>query len=882
MPSAPESAAVSTGLGKFAVFVRKYIIRIAVAALIIAGGAGLLLHNQPQAAQSCVLFNGKQFSSTELGVIEAAFAKSNLGEYKIVNRTVEVPHSQKGAYISALAQANALPQEFGRTLEKTAVDISLFDSPEVRNLKIKAAQQKDLADIINSIEGVSCATVLWDTEKKGGLNPQNIVRASISFKSVDNKELDEAQIESIRLLTANAVAGLKPENVVIIDTRTGLCYSSPVLEPGKENTFSDSPERIKDPALYKRLTAEKFWNKKISDLLAVSVEGATVQTTVELSDCQSETERRIIHDSEPTIYKSEILEDVSPAAFGINQPESLESPLPQIRQTSNVSASQTAAPSTIIRKTEEGVLGGSEIVTQKCPLSEKSVRVSIVIPFNHLISIWLNSESRLPGQKPTAEELSQIELSQRASIIQTIANILPQQAAEQKPENYIHITFSGLNKSARLIAAAELGAPQATGNIPSESPNPEAVPVQSAASNSVLKPAVADNSNPLSETSNTAQADAAPSWGESVKSNLLYAFGYIKSVIEQNPQVSVLAGFAFALFLTVLLLIRRIFRRSRETVKPAPQDVCSEKSTPSPAEALLEEAEQNTPEDTLVSQNEAKTEVKPEPVKLELHTEQIQPAETAPQDGVYSPEFAFLESVSALKLAQTLSVERPQISALILAQIPESRAAETLGLFSPEYRTQTIERLLHFENPEANIIADAAEAFQEQLNSFSEENVNPDNLCSSENAGMSKISKILSVSGVSLGQEILGSVKQADKTVLEPIYPSGVTFEDLPQMDVGSIKNLLSAADPNEVALSLVGAQKELISQLLAPLPETEQQMYRSQLWLIGPTKLSDVEEARRRLVQLTKDLAVQGKVKLADRFYPQSSVPFSPLKMRA
>ena len=70
--------------------------------------------------------------------------------------------------------------------------------------------------------------------------------------------------------------------------------------------------------------------------------------------------------------------------------------------------------------------------------------------------------------------------------------------------------------------------------------------------------------------------------------------------------------------------------------------------------------------------------------------------------------------------------------------------------------------------------------------------------------------------------------------------------------------------------------KKELLDKFLIALPEPERRMYRGQLWLLGPTKLSDVEESRKRIVRLAMDLAVQGKVKLPSRFYSD------PLKIRA
>ncbi len=190
---------------------------------------------------------------------------------------------------------------------------------------------------------------------------------------------------------------------------------------------------------------------------------------------------------------------------------------------------------------------------------------------------------------------------------------------------------------------------------------------------------------------------------------------------------------------------------------------------------------------------------------------------------------------------------------------------------------------MHLENPEPEILADTAAALQEQIAHFSEEKINTENLADNgKEIKLDKLTRILAATDVQAAQNIISSIKQTDKDILEPMYPTGVTFDNLSELDSQSLKNLFEVADPSEVVLALVGAPKKVLDQFLSPLPESEQQMFRSQLWLIGPTRLSDVEESRRRLVQLAKDLAVQGRVKLSERFYPQAPIPFTPVKIRA
>ena len=833
-----------------------------VAILLIGGGIGIWLEMQPSSENRIALFDGKQFTPDELVQIEAALAKKNLSDYTIVNQTLEIPARSRSAYVAALAEANALPQESGRTLEKTAVDISLFDSPEVRNLKIKAAQQKDLADIINSIEGVSNASVLWDAEKQGGLNPKTIVRASVSLKSVPGYALDDAKIDAICRLTANAIAGLKTENVVIVDTRTGACYTqSDASNSTADNAdLLDSPERIKDPALAKRLTAERFWNRKISELVRASVENAIVQTTVEISDCQSETQRRIEHDPEPTIYRSEIIEDMTPAVFGINQPANnsdLNRVVPQ------------PEPTPVIRKTEEGVLGGKEIVTQKSPLAEKSVSVSVVIPMDSILTLCRSRGTIGYESQPTdAQVIEQTAKAIQEKITAVIANILPQPEAKLEPEKFISITFSdapvGLGSRQEAVGNSELGIRNAE--------------LAQRASQKPLEVPNSQQDSPSSQLA-TRNSQLATKIALAFFTAFLTAYRY-ELLIALGAIVGV---FVLAITLIAVLrwLISLAFRRKtlpadvQQTLHSAhaspvspPHEKPSEQL--SPAEALLN--------DDAIDEQIAHILGEKRDAKIEKQGVVSEPVASMPRvkEELFRPEFAFLKDVPPMKLAQILSVERPQATALILAQIPELAAAQTLSCFSMDYRTQTAERLLHLETPEPEILADIAASLKEQVNSFTVDKANLNNLTNDAVNGLDKLSKIISFSDVQVGQEILEAIKQKDKSVLEPLYPVGVTFDDIAELDKDSIKTIFDAANPNEFALALVDTKKELLDKFLIALPENERIMYHNQQWLLGPTKLSDIEESRKRIVRLTMDLAVQGKVKLPSRFYSD------PLKIRA
>src|SRR5688572_28449679 len=71
------------------------------------------LVRQQAAGPDELLMAGQQFAPAELNAMEAAFGKANLAGWEIDGGRIRIPSGQRGAFMGALADAGALPSEFG-------------------------------------------------------------------------------------------------------------------------------------------------------------------------------------------------------------------------------------------------------------------------------------------------------------------------------------------------------------------------------------------------------------------------------------------------------------------------------------------------------------------------------------------------------------------------------------------------------------------------------------------------------------------------------------------------------------------------------------------------------------------------------------------------
>jgi flagellar motor switch protein FliG len=139
-------------------------------------------------------------------------------------------------------------------------------------------------------------------------------------------------------------------------------------------------------------------------------------------------------------------------------------------------------------------------------------------------------------------------------------------------------------------------------------------------------------------------------------------------------------------------------------------------------------------------------------------------------------------------------------------------------------------------------------------------------------AGLKAVADILEASDRHLGAQILENLAAYDRELAGKLGPPEIDFEDFVRLDSRSLSAILEAAEPDLVMLALVGASPELCARILDLLPDTEAQALRHHLEHPGPTRLSDVEEARRRLSETARRLAIQARVKLPSRFPRRSS----------
>jgi flagellar M-ring protein FliF len=347
------------------------------------------------------LMNDEPIPASYLPAMEAALGKANL-TYTAEGGRIRIPRGQQAAYMAALADAKALPPNFGSALRGALDAGSPFESPKQRELRFKIALQEELSRIIRQMTGIEEASVLIDSQQQAGLSQEKLATASISVKPQGSEPLDPSRVSAIRGLVAGAIAGLKPDNVIVADLNTGRVFHGDPQQGGEgsDNLYLAIKEA------YERALKGKLLNA-LSYIL-----GLTVEATVELDHERSSRSQSLKVD--PKTVPLRITEKTKTrtrdgTSGGGGRPGF---------QAANTPATLASSPAAKGSREEEEDSGSSQesepilrehIEKETVGLTPKRATVAVGIPSSYFEKVWHERNPVKEGEEPKAPDAAALD-----------------------------------------------------------------------------------------------------------------------------------------------------------------------------------------------------------------------------------------------------------------------------------------------------------------------------------------------------------------------------------------------------------------------------------------------------------------------------------------
>lgn len=231
-------------------------------------------------------------------------------------------------------------------------------------------------------------------------------------------------------------------------------------------------------------------------------------------------------------------------------------------------------------------------------------------------------------------------------------------------------------------------------------------------------------------------------------------------------------------------------------------------------------------------------------------------ARRANSDILAKRPFAMFEQLTAEDLANLLTEEHPQISAVFIAHLDRKKGGEVLKFLDEELRADLVHRVATLDRTPADVVQRVLEVMRKKV-----KDLGLTSLRSEPKAWVKAAASLLNNLG---GGEkaVLEKIEQSDANIAGAIREEMFTFDDIQKLDKKSMQKILAAVDSRQLAVSLKAAIPPVEQSILGNLSKRASDMVREERDNLGPTPLTEVLTAQNEILKMIRDLMDKGEIK--------------------
>ncbi|MCK4871294.1 MAG: flagellar motor switch protein FliG [Phycisphaerales bacterium] len=229
------------------------------------------------------------------------------------------------------------------------------------------------------------------------------------------------------------------------------------------------------------------------------------------------------------------------------------------------------------------------------------------------------------------------------------------------------------------------------------------------------------------------------------------------------------------------------------------------------------------------------------------------------QTQVQRTPFAFLQKAESESLMTFIQEEHPQTIALIVCHLPHHKSSEIIMGLPLQKQIEVIKRIANMERTNPEVIKEVEKGLESRLSNML--------LQSMERAGgVPTVAEILNTADRSTEKAIMEGLEAEDPDLVEQIRRLMFVFEDILLVDDKGIQSVLKEVDNDELGLALKTASEELRDKIFDNMSSRASQLIKEDMEYMGPVRVSDVESAQQRIVDIVRRLEDAGELIITGR----------------
>ncbi|MEO2186405.1 MAG: FliG C-terminal domain-containing protein, partial [bacterium] len=234
-------------------------------------------------------------------------------------------------------------------------------------------------------------------------------------------------------------------------------------------------------------------------------------------------------------------------------------------------------------------------------------------------------------------------------------------------------------------------------------------------------------------------------------------------------------------------------------------------------------------------------------------SEQVQ--DESKEEGPIQP-FEFLTELQDEQLLALLNKEDPPVIAMVLAQLEPEKRMLILDRVDPTEKGQILIELGSLEDIPLEGIIEVAARLREK-STYLPRTTN------FSRGGGKEIAQIIGEMDSAEEERYLQTLQNEDPDLYEDVKKYHLTFIDIiEQFPDSTLRDIMNTVDLSDVSMAMKGVDQEIVDRIIGNLPQKKQAMYEPE---DGPRPKRDVDTARKKVVDVARQMEKDGQFNVAD-----------------
>jgi flagellar motor switch protein FliG len=219
--------------------------------------------------------------------------------------------------------------------------------------------------------------------------------------------------------------------------------------------------------------------------------------------------------------------------------------------------------------------------------------------------------------------------------------------------------------------------------------------------------------------------------------------------------------------------------------------------------------------------------------------------------------FQFLHQADPQQILTFLTGEHPQTIALVVAHLRPDQASMILGGLSADMQADIALRIATMEATSSEYVRLVEDVVQRRTSTVLQAKTN------SAVGGVQPLVDIINRADRGTERSILEGLATKNSALAEEIRALMFVFEDITTLDDRAIQLVLRGVETADLATALKGVTETVRDKILKNVSERARENLIDEIELMGPVRMSAVEESQQKVVAIIRQLEESGQIVL-------------------